>query len=190
MRESRLCFLACHPHLRSPEAKRAPKLSSERARLPCGPSFPKRFWTCRRPVFPPDRAPTFLPAPLVAPVVQVAVSCFIHVRTPGPARRVSGDIAAHYLEHQLDPAKDRQCSPAGHGMGSGNPVSAGEQDARRTLPTRSIRNAWLPPDAGARDERLQRSRYSVADPIPIASDPRLVRPYRLPPCHGRVARWH
>jgi len=33
-----------------------------------GVNFPKRFWTCRRPVFPPDRAPTFLPARLVAPV--------------------------------------------------------------------------------------------------------------------------
>src|SRR5215472_3929389 len=33
------------------------KLSLERACLPCGPGFPQTLLTCRRPVFPPDRAP-------------------------------------------------------------------------------------------------------------------------------------
>jgi hypothetical protein len=34
-------FSTVPPHLGNPEAERAPKLSSERARLPCGPDFPQ-----------------------------------------------------------------------------------------------------------------------------------------------------
>jgi len=54
-----VCFRSAEPHLHHPEAERAIKLSLERSRFPCGPDFPQTLLTCRRPVFPPDRAPLF-----------------------------------------------------------------------------------------------------------------------------------
>jgi hypothetical protein len=54
-----VCFSSAAPHLHHSEAERAKKLSLERSRLPCGPDFPQTLLTCRRPVFPPDRAPLF-----------------------------------------------------------------------------------------------------------------------------------
>ena len=59
MREMRPCFPFDAPHLLASEAERAENPLLERARLPCGPSFPQTLLTCRRPVFPPDRAPMF-----------------------------------------------------------------------------------------------------------------------------------
>jgi hypothetical protein len=35
-------------------------LSQKRFRLPYGTDFPQTLLTCRRPVFPPDRAPLYL----------------------------------------------------------------------------------------------------------------------------------
>ena len=55
-----VCFPSAAPHLHHSEAERAKKLSLERSRFPCGPDFPQTLLTCRRPVFPPDRAPLFL----------------------------------------------------------------------------------------------------------------------------------
>jgi hypothetical protein len=52
-----VCFRSAAPHLHHSEAERVTKLSLERSRLPCGPDFPQTLLTCRRPVFPPDRAP-------------------------------------------------------------------------------------------------------------------------------------
>jgi len=55
-----VCFYSAEPHVHHSEAERASKrLSLERTRLPCGPDFPQTLLTCRRPVFPPDRAPLF-----------------------------------------------------------------------------------------------------------------------------------
>ena len=54
-----VCFRSAAPHLHHSEAERVTKLSLERSRLPCGPDFPQTLLTCRRPVFPPDRAPLF-----------------------------------------------------------------------------------------------------------------------------------
>jgi hypothetical protein len=55
-----VCFLSAESHLHQSEAERAiTKLSLERSRLPCGPDFPQTLLTCRRPVFPPDRAPLY-----------------------------------------------------------------------------------------------------------------------------------
>jgi hypothetical protein len=54
-----VCFRSAAPHLHHSEAERVIKLSLERSRLPCGPDFPQTLLTCRRPVFPPDRAPLF-----------------------------------------------------------------------------------------------------------------------------------
>jgi hypothetical protein len=34
-------------------------LSQKWTRLPCGPNFPQTLLICRRPVFPPDRAPSY-----------------------------------------------------------------------------------------------------------------------------------
>ena len=53
-----VCFLSRAPHLHHSEAERATKLSLERPRLPYGSDFPPTLLTCRRPVFPPDRAPS------------------------------------------------------------------------------------------------------------------------------------
>jgi hypothetical protein len=57
--EMQVCFYSAAPHLHHSEAERVAKLSLERSRLPCGPDFPQTLLTCRRPVFPPDRAPLF-----------------------------------------------------------------------------------------------------------------------------------
>src|ERR1700757_1666791 len=57
--EMQVCFYSAAPHLHHSEAERVTKLSLERSRLPCGPDFPQTLLTCRRPVFPPDRAPLF-----------------------------------------------------------------------------------------------------------------------------------
>jgi hypothetical protein len=55
-----VCFRSAEPHLHHSEAERAiTKLSLERSRFPCGSGFPQTLLTCRRPVFPPDRAPLF-----------------------------------------------------------------------------------------------------------------------------------
>src|SRR5205807_4517675 len=58
--EMQVCFYSAAPHLHHSEAERVAKLSLERSRLPCGPDFPQTLLTCRRPVFPPDRAPMCL----------------------------------------------------------------------------------------------------------------------------------
>src|SRR6202040_634663 len=55
--EMQVCFYSAAPHLHHSEAERVTKLSLERSRLPYGPDFPQTLLTCRRPVFPPDRAP-------------------------------------------------------------------------------------------------------------------------------------
>jgi hypothetical protein len=57
--EMQVCFYSAAPHLHHSEAERVAKLSLERSRFPCGPDFPQTLLTCRRPVFPPDRAPLF-----------------------------------------------------------------------------------------------------------------------------------
>src|SRR5438270_1442252 len=57
--EMQVCFYSAAPHLHHSEAERVTKLSLERSRFPCGPDFPQTLLTCRRPVFPPDRAPMF-----------------------------------------------------------------------------------------------------------------------------------
>ena len=54
-----VCFFSAAPHLHQSEAERAKKLSLKRPRFPCGADFPQTLLTCRRPVFPPDRAPLF-----------------------------------------------------------------------------------------------------------------------------------
>src|SRR5690348_4910344 len=58
--EMQVCFSSAAPHLHHSEAERVTKLSLERSRFPCGPDFPQTLLTCRRPVFPPDRAPMCL----------------------------------------------------------------------------------------------------------------------------------
>ena len=58
-----VCFFSHAPHLLHSVAERVRQLSLERSRLPCGPDFPQTLLTCRRPVFPPDRAPLFLAVP-------------------------------------------------------------------------------------------------------------------------------
>lgn len=58
--EMQVCFYSAAPHLHHSEAERGSKLSLERSRFPCGPDFPQTLLTCRRPVFPPDRAPLCL----------------------------------------------------------------------------------------------------------------------------------
>ena len=55
-----VCFLSRAPHLHHSEAERVNQLSLERPRLPYGSDFPQTLLTCRRPVFPPDRAPLCL----------------------------------------------------------------------------------------------------------------------------------
>jgi hypothetical protein len=62
--EMQVCFYSAAPHLHHSEAERVTKLSLERSRFPCGPDFPQTLLTCRRPVFPPDRAPMFLRSPM------------------------------------------------------------------------------------------------------------------------------
>ena len=52
-----VCFRSGAPHLHHSEAERAEYSLLKRSRLPCGPDFPQTLLTCRRPVFPPDRAP-------------------------------------------------------------------------------------------------------------------------------------
>jgi len=58
-----VCFFSAAPHLHHSEAERARKLSLKRSRFPCGADFPQTLLTCRRPVFPPDRAPLFSRVP-------------------------------------------------------------------------------------------------------------------------------
>jgi len=48
------------------------RLSLERSRLPCGPDFPQTLLTCRRPVFPPDRAPLYSAAAQRADLILVS----------------------------------------------------------------------------------------------------------------------
>ncbi len=61
-----VCFLSRAPHLHQSEAERVNQLSLERPRLPYGSDFPQTLLTCRRPVFPPDRAPLCLVVPVPA----------------------------------------------------------------------------------------------------------------------------
>ena len=58
--EMDVCFSSAAPHLHHSEAERVIRLSLERPRLPYGSDFPQTLLTCRRPVFPPDRAPLLL----------------------------------------------------------------------------------------------------------------------------------
>src|SRR2546423_3937291 len=70
--EMQVCFSSAAPHLHHSEAERVTKLSLERSRFPCGPDFPQTLLTCRRPVFPPDRAPMFLRTRAFHELQQVA----------------------------------------------------------------------------------------------------------------------
>jgi hypothetical protein len=60
MREAKFVFIRPHPICITRKRRELSKLSLERSRLPCGSDFPQTLLTCRRPVFPPDRAPLFL----------------------------------------------------------------------------------------------------------------------------------